>query len=604
MANEISANNIKQSYDLAENKIFPKTTINGIVFDSDDSVVGSSAIVKSLVDEDLLVKNLEVNVDSSTGRYIHLKTNNGESGVSVLELKLGHRSKDDTSTNKIYINDADDSNTDVSAFFDNVEFVTKNVNATYGNLRVQCDKLVANYEDGSVLINKGGVSANEFSIIKDGKELGVLSSLGGSICLDGGDNGVKLIGFYGAAFGKKSNYGQVYADGSVLTLNCMKGYANGVIDVSVATRGKLCATYENGIDFSTKKSINLNSSNAIITGEVKSELDLVQQLETVHGGDLLKIYSDSTDSNKFEFGFGVNINSYQIDYNDIIKYTMKKSGIGNLNLAIRDYNTYGSICGLGYINISADAVTLDSGRVYGTVNGVHNVLMGVPNGSVVRWFGSSIPEGWVGYNDIFDKLMRVTYKGVAEVNGNDRLYRLYPIQNYSRFMYNGVGVYGYYIDRRKYKIIFPSCKYLFVPTGYIYDKSYTYYNVFEFDEYAKYKIVYEHILNDFGGSIIDIVFDMYDSSSYVFSVTNNNNAQCKNAYFKPADEDSSIYFLGEYDSEYRESELSLNSKIEKCENNPRDVLWNTEDRLSAGIGLGFSNRYGKILGEYDIFKYE
>lgn len=410
MANEISANNIKQSYDLAENKIFPKTTINGIVFDSDDSVVGSSAIVKSLVNEDLLVKNIEVNCDSSTGGYIHLKTNNGdESGVSVLELKLGHRGLDTSTANKIYINDAIETNTDVSAFFNNVEIASKCVNATYDNLQVRCGKFVAKYNDGSIVINKGGVSANEFSIIKEGHEHGVLTTWMDSICLDGGGNGVMLNGFYGAALGKNSYYGQFYADGSALTLNCMKGYANGVIDVSVSTLGKLSATYEKGVDLATKGLINLKTNECVITGGgLVSELNIVQNLDAEQGGDRLRIYLDSSNANQFNFGLGVNINSYQFNYDDILKYSMIKSGTANLKLAVYDYGRDGSISGSGYVTISSDDmhlkandISFDSTRVYGTVNNEHDVLMGVPIGSVVKWIAdSSIPEGWTKKDNV------------------------------------------------------------------------------------------------------------------------------------------------------------------------------------------------------------
>lgn len=404
MANEISANNIKQSYDLAENKIFPKTTINGIVFDSDDSVVGSSAIVKSLVNEDLLVKNIEVKTDSSTGGYIHLKTNNGDaSGVSVLDLKLGHKGKDDTSTNKIYINEANDPNTDVSAYFNNVGIVSNSVNATYDKLQVQCNKFAAKYDDGSVVIAKGGVSANDFSVIKDGIEHGVLSSWNDGICLDGGDNGIMLNGVYNVSLGKKSSYGQFVTDGSALILDCRGNSSKpNNIDVSIFTHGKLGATYENGIGLTTKGEINLNSNKVIISGDgLVSELHIVQNLDTEQGGDIVKVYSDSSDSTQFNFGLGVNINSYHFNYDDIVKYRMLKSGIANLTLRVYDYGSDSSVSGDGYITIGSDEISLktndislDCQRVYGTVNGVHNVLMGVPIGSVVKWLNSSVPEGW------------------------------------------------------------------------------------------------------------------------------------------------------------------------------------------------------------------
>ena len=519
MANEISANNIKQSYDLAENKIFPKTTINGIVFDSDDSVVGSSAIVKSLVNENLLVKNIEVNTDSSTGGYIHLKTNNGDaSGVSVLELKLGHKGVDDTSTNKIYINEANDPNTDVSAFFNNVGIVSNSVNATYDKLQVQCNKFAAKYDDGSVVIAKGGVSANVFSVIKDGIEHGVLSSWNDGICLNGGDNGIMLNGVYGVALGKKSSYGQFVTDGSALILDCRGNSSKpNNIDVSIFTHGKLGATYENGIGLTTKGEINLNSNKVIISGDGSvSELHIVQNLDTEQGGDIVKVYSDSSDSTQFNFGLGVNINSYHFKYDDIVKYRMQESGIANLTLRVYDYDSNSSVSGDGYITIGSDEISLktkdislDCQRVYGTVNDVHNVLMGVPIGSVVKWIvDSSIPEGWTKKDSIG------TYVGIVLVDKGKEPYTYtlctasvqaieYRTDSGASIVY-GTYAYCYYTDSSTVVGLTESefNEYIKIPSGYIISsndhetiggveiteqnrRNYEFYHVFSFNETTK-----------------------------------------------------------------------------------------------------------------------
>ena len=281
MANEISANNIKQSYDLAENKIFPKTTINGIVFDSDDSVVGSSAIVKSLVNEDLLVKNIEVNTDSSTGGYIHLKTNNGDaSGVSELKLKLGHKGNDDTSTNKIYINDANDPNTDLSAFFNKMQVSSKEYVGEFGTATINSGGMNVKIDKTGVAVNNGSVTAGTYHIGNGGN---IGSSDEGLIEL----SSKKIKAGYIGNLKFADNTIELNSGRSGISIAGKMGIINMCDD---ASEGYISASLKK-LDITSIDAIGLNAPNTVIYNE-KGNVELALS-NNMHGDKCAKVHFDA-----------------------------------------------------------------------------------------------------------------------------------------------------------------------------------------------------------------------------------------------------------------------------------------------------------------------
>lgn len=500
MANEISANNIKQSYDLAENKIFPKTTINGIVFDSDDSVVGSSAIVKSLVNEDLLVKNIEVNTDSSTGGYIHLKTNNGDaSGVSVLELKLGHKGKDDTSTNKIYINDANDSNTDISAFFNKMEVSSKEYVGEFGTATINSGGMNVKIDERGVAVNNGSVTAGTY-YVGNGGNIG--SSDEGLIEL----SSKKIKAGYIGNLKFADNTIELNSGRSGISIAGKMGIINMRDD---ASEGYISASLKK-LDITSIDTIGLNAPNTIVyneEGEVKLALS-----KDMRGEKCAYVNFDASPNVTLNFQINYHDGEQDVQFSEYpIQYEHRLQEEDSY-LRLNAYTTNNNTTTISsYLHIGADSIHMVAPRITGTVNGVNDVLMGVPIGSVVKWIvDSSIPEGWIKNDSVG------TYVGIVLVDKSKDQYT-YTLCNasireiipgYARPDGGAVhkGLYAYCYDTDSSTVVGLTesefNEYIKIPSGYIISSSnyetiggvkiteqnrrnYEFYHVFSFNETGK-----------------------------------------------------------------------------------------------------------------------
>lgn len=515
MANEISANNIKQSYDLEENKIFPKTTINGIVFDSDDSVVGSSAIVKSLVNEDLLVKNIEVNTDSSTGGYIYLKTNNGDaSGVSVLELKLGHKGVDDTSTNKIYINGADDPNTDVSAFFNKMEVSSKEYVGKVGTATINSGVMNVKIDERGVAVNHGSVTAGTY-YVGNGGNIG--SSDEGLIEL----SSKKIKAGYIGNLKFADNTIELNSGRSGISIAGKMGIINMRDD---ASEGYISASLKK-LDITSIDTIGLNAPNTIVyneEGEVRLALS-----KDMRGEKCAYVNFDASPNVTLKFQIDYDDKEQHVRFSEYpIQYEHRLQEEDSY-LRLNAYTTNNNTTTISsYLHIGADSIHMVAPRITGTVNGVNDVLMGVPIGSVVKWIvDSSIPEGWIKNDSVG------TYVGIVLVDKSKKTYTLCKasireIRPGFATPDGGVGqngIYAYCYDTDSSTVVKlkePEFnEYIRIPSGYIIcsgnqniggvkitndnHSNYEFYHVFSFNETGKRL-----------SSMFKFKFKYYDASNF------------------------------------------------------------------------------------------
>lgn len=499
MANEISANNIKQSYDLAENKIFPKTTINGIVFDSDDSVVGSSAIIKSLVNENLLVKNIEVNTDSSTGGYIHLKTNNGDaSGVSVLELKLGHKGVDDTSTNKIYINEANDPNTDVTAFFNKMEVSSAEYVGKVGTATINSGDMNVKIDKTGVAVNNGSVTAGTYYVGKGGN---IGSSDEGLIEL----SSKKIKAGYIGNLKFADNTIELNSGRSGISIAGKMGIINMCDD---ASEGYISASLKK-LDITSIDAIGLNAPNTVIYNE-KGNVELALS-NNMHGDKCAKVHFDASPNVTLKFQIDYDDKEQHVQFSEYpIQYEHRLREEDSY-LRLNAYTTNNNTTTISsYLHIGADSIHMVAPSITGTVNGVNDVLMGVPIGSVVKWIvDSSIPEGWIKNDSVG------TYVGIVLVDKSKNPYTYTLCKASIREIrpgfvtpgggvgQNGIYAYCYYTDSSTVVGLEESefNEYIKIPSGYIIcsgnqniggveiteqnRRNYEFYHVFSFNETGK-----------------------------------------------------------------------------------------------------------------------